>query len=87
LKPRVSVLQQRLSLTNRDLAFSHEHPRVRKGNARPSEAGRAVRNFILAQTTSGVDKKRLTPSAFRSIQQDTSSLRTSPPFPAGPLAH
>ncbi|KAJ8535138.1 hypothetical protein ON010_g13600 [Phytophthora cinnamomi] len=77
LKPRVSVLQERLSLTKRDLSFSHERPRSRKVNARPSEAGRAVRNFILAQTTSGVETKRMAPSsAFKTVDQDTSSLHS-----------
>ncbi|KAG7380726.1 hypothetical protein PHYPSEUDO_006908 [Phytophthora pseudosyringae] len=77
-KPRVSVLQERLSLTKRDLAYSHEHPRSRKGGyARPSEVSRAVRNFILAQTTSGVDTKRKTrSSAFKAIKQDASSLHS-----------
>ncbi|KAE8882616.1 hypothetical protein PF005_g10367 [Phytophthora fragariae] len=77
LKPRVSVLQERLSLTKRDLSFSHQRPRSRKANVRPSEAGRAVRNFILAQTTSGVETKRTAPSsAFKAIDQDTSSLHS-----------
>ncbi|GMF28979.1 unnamed protein product [Phytophthora fragariaefolia] len=76
IKPRVSVLQERLSLTKRDLSFSHERPRSRKENARASEAGRAVRNFILAQTTSGVESRRMAPlSASNVINQDTSSLR------------
>ncbi|KAL3664062.1 hypothetical protein V7S43_010948 [Phytophthora oleae] len=78
LKPRVSVLQERLSLTNRELTFTHQRPRSRKANPRPSEVGRAVRNFILAQTTTGLDSKRKKPpsSAFKEINQDASSLHS-----------
>ncbi|KAK1934493.1 hypothetical protein P3T76_011102 [Phytophthora citrophthora] len=78
LKERVSVLQERLSLTNQELTFTHQRPRSRKGNPRRSEVGRAVRNFILAQTTSRLNTKRKKPpsSAFKEINQDASSLRT-----------
>ncbi|KAG1689765.1 hypothetical protein DVH05_001970 [Phytophthora capsici] len=75
LKERVSVLQERLSLTNSELTFTHQRPRSRKANPRRSEVGRAVRNFILAQTTSRAKTKRKKPpsSAFK---EDASSLRT-----------
>ncbi|KAG6977315.1 hypothetical protein JG688_00000471 [Phytophthora aleatoria] len=76
-KTRVSVLEERLSLTAKDLTFTHERLRTRKRNARASEVGRAVRNFILKQTTSGVNSKRKAPSsAFKAIHQDTSSLHS-----------
>lgn len=75
-KPRVSVLQQKLSLSSRDLSYSHER-RHRHGNAaRPSQVGRAVRNFILAQTTNGNNQRAAPSSAFKALSQDTSSLHS-----------
>ncbi|ETL93276.1 hypothetical protein L917_08533 [Phytophthora nicotianae] len=73
-KTRVSVLEERLSLTKQDLSFTRERLKTRKRNARASEVGRAVRNFILKQTTSGVNTKRKDPSS--AIHQDTSSLHS-----------
>ncbi|KAF4146430.1 hypothetical protein GN958_ATG04382 [Phytophthora infestans] len=73
-KTRVSVLEERLSLTTQDFTFKHERLKTRKKNARASEVGRAVRNFILKQTTSGVSTKRKAPSS--AIHQDTSSLHS-----------
>ncbi|RLN37429.1 hypothetical protein BBJ28_00014078, partial [Nothophytophthora sp. Chile5] len=88
MKPRLSVLQERLSLSKQDSAFSHERPRQRK--PKRSDVGRAVRHFILAQTTTRgfAAKRAATLEAaspdFKTIDEDSGSLRTTqvkqPPF-------
>ncbi|RLN77047.1 hypothetical protein BBJ28_00008454 [Nothophytophthora sp. Chile5] len=80
MKPRLSILQERLSLSKQDLAFSRERTRQRK--PKRSDVGRAVRHFILAQTTSkgfaanqAATLEAASPD-FKTIHEDSGSLHS-----------